>query len=51
MGEREAAVDFRFGRILRGEEIVEFFLRLDHASVRVAEGEGAIEEILLHRVE
>ena len=47
MGERKAAVDFRLGRILRREEVVEFFLRIDDAGVRVAESESAIVKILL----
>ena len=51
MRQREAAVDFRFRGILRREEIVEFFFRIDHARVRIAEGEGAVEKILLDRVE
>ena len=51
MGERKAAVDFRLRRILRGEEVVEFFLRVDDARVRVAKGEGAIVKILLDGVE
>ena len=37
MGEREATVNFRFVGILRREEIVEFFPRVDHPSIRVAE--------------
>ena len=51
MGERKAAVDFRLGGILRREEIVELFLRVDHAGVRIAESKGAIEKSLLDRVE
>ena len=51
MSERKAAVDFRLGRILRREEIVELFFRVDDARVRIAEGEGAVEKILLDRVE
>ena len=50
MSEGEAAVDFRFRGILRGEEGVEFFLGVDDTSVLVAEGDGAFEKILLDRI-
>ena len=39
MRERKATVDLRLGGILRREEVVEFFLRIDHA--RVARRETA----------
>ena len=42
MRERETAVDFRFVRVLRPEEIVELFLRINLARVLVAELRGAI---------
>ena len=51
MGEREAAVDLRFRGILRREEIVKLFLGIDPARVRIAEGQRAVEKILLDRIE
>src|SRR5471032_350028 len=51
MRQRKAAVDLWFRGILRCEEVVEFFFRVDDASVRVAEGESAVEEVLLDSVE
>ncbi len=51
MGERKAAVNFRLRQILRGEEVVEFFLRIDDAGVLVAKGESAIVKILLDGIE
>ena len=51
MGERKAAVNFRLRQILRGEEVVEFFLRIDDAGVLVAKSESAIVKILLDGIE
>ena len=45
MGEGKAAVDFRFRRILRGEEIVELFLRIDLPRIGVAKCSRALKEI------
>ena len=51
MREGEAAVDLRLLGILRGEEGVELFLRIDDAGVRVAESDGAGEKVFLDRFE
>ena len=51
MGESKATVNLRLGRILRREEVVEFFLRIDDPGVRIAESEGAIVKVLLDGIE
>src|SRR5437763_12865161 len=51
MRERKPAVDLRLPGILRREEVVEFFLRIDCPRVRVTEAGRALQEIALDRFE